>query len=59
MLFCRDSYFQSVEEKFLWQRSFDVGSHQSDLELEECDFATVVGVKPVKHFLQEKVLLLL
>ena len=46
-----------VEQKFLWETTLDVGTHQGHLKLVECDLARVVSVKPVEHLLEQHDLL--
>ena len=49
----------SVKQKFFWQTSLNIGTHEGHLEFKERDLATVVGVEPVEHFVEQDLLLLL
>jgi len=53
----RESDISVVEEKLLWEATLDVGAHEGHLELVEGNLARVVGVKPVKHLLEQHSLL--
>ena len=49
----------SVKQKFFWQTSFNIGTHEGHLEFKERNLATVVCVEPVEHFVEQDLLLLL
>ena len=49
----------SVKQKLFWQTSLNIGAHEGHLEFKEGDFATVVCVEPVEHFVEQDLLLLL
>ena len=49
----------SVKQKLFWQTSLNIGAHEGHLEFKECDFAAVVCVEPVEHFVEEDLFLLL